>query len=166
MSAGYEGKSGQARKAVVDALNDLLTVSHGDHGRRIDDEMNMMLADVSTIKANAVVLVGERNHDELDVLEYICDESMRSMADVRTRRTGMNIPAVIRSNPDAAAIHEFLCSDLLVSLDSATVGGLDAFIPYSRKANGEDAGSALKPVYTRNDDPPAPPVHGDGKAGA
>lgn len=137
MGAAYEGKD-RTRKAVVDALNHLLAVSNGRHGKMVDDELNGMIADVAIIKSDADRLGGSGTFpDESDFLVDICDDALRHMAEERTRRTGAHTSDVIVNNPEAAMLHEFICSDLLLSLDSEIVGGLDAFIPYSKSEEPE-----------------------------
>lgn len=144
MGAAYEGKD-RTRKAVVDAFNHLLAVSNGRHRKMVDDELNGMIADVAIIRANSDWLGGSRTFpDEPDVLVDICDDALRHMAEERTRRTGAHTPDIIVDNPEAAMLHEFICSDLLLSLDSGIVGGLDAFIPYSKSEGSEEPVQPLR----------------------
>lgn len=144
MGAAYEGKD-RTRKAVVDAFNHLLAVSNGRHRKMVDDELNGMIADVAIIQANADWLGGSRTFpDGPDILVDICDDALRHMAEERTRRTGAHTPDAIGDNPEAAMLHEFICSDLLLSLDSGIVGGLDAFIPYSKSEGSEEPAQPLR----------------------
>lgn len=159
------GRKDNARKAVVDALNGLFAVSNGNHKERVDDELNGMMADVTVIKANAGRLGGRKMlADEPDFLADTCDEALQKMADVRARRIGVRLPAVIGENPDAAMLHEFLCADLLFSIDGEIVGGLDAFIPYSRPEEQGNPRQSRKSASAPAPKP-APPKPPAGKNG-
>lgn len=102
--------------------------------------------------------------DEPDFLADTCDEALQRMADVRARRIGARLPAVIGENPDAAMLHEFLCADLLLSIDGEIVGGLDAFIPYSRPEGQGNPTQARKSAsaHVPKPAPPKPPAGKDG----